>query len=410
VNGGLEAVRGLRCVGCGRLSAPEPIPYVCAACGQNQLVEYDLDRVARAFDPAALAADPERSIWRYRALLPVSRPLAGPPVGWTPLVDAPILAASVGVREVLVKDEGRNPSASLKDRASAVALAHARDAGRDLVIAASTGNAAAATATLAAPNGLKARIFVPRSAPRAKLAQLQAFGAEVLAVDGTYDDAFELSLAATRRFGWYNRNTGFNPITREGKKTVAFELWEQLGYRVPDVVVVPVGDGNILSGVWKGFVELHALGLAPTRPRLFAVQAEGSASVADAVSGDGLVKAVSGKTVADSISVCLPRDGLAAVRAVRESGGAAVVVSDDDILAGIPALARASGVFAEPAGAAAYAGLVRAAASGLLAGATTVVLLSTGSGLKDVGAVLRTAGEPRLVSPDPARLGDLFPT
>jgi len=334
--------------------------------------------------------------------------LDGPPVGMTPLSSAPALARRFGVGAVLVKDDGRNPSASFKDRASSVALAHAREAGHDLVVAASTGNAAAATAVLAAPARIKVRLFVPRSAPRAKVAQLLTFGAEVLAVDGTYDQAFELSLAATRRFGWYNRNTGFNPYTREGKKTVSFEICEQLGWKAPDLVVVPVGDGNIISGVWKGFVEFHRLGLVETVPRLLAVQAAGSAAIATALAGDGVVRPVAGETVADSIGVRMPRDGDAAVKAVRDSGGFAVTVSDEEILAAIPDLARNSGVFAEPAAAAGLAGLARAHARGSLGGARIVVLLVTGSGLKDVGAALRTAGEPRAVSPDPAALEAMF--
>ena len=171
-------------------------------------------------------------------------------------------ARARAAQPLLLKDDGRNPSASFKDRASAVALrARAASSGATLVTGASTGNAASATAVLAAAPGIRTRIFVPKTAPRAKIAQLLTFGAEVLAVDGTYDQAFDLCLEATRRFGWYNRNTGFNPYTREGKKTVSFEICEQLGWQVPDLVVVPVGDGNIISGVWKGFVEFQRLGL-----------------------------------------------------------------------------------------------------------------------------------------------------
>jgi threonine synthase len=329
-------------------------------------------------------------------------------VGWTPLFGAPLLARALGVRELLVKDDGKNPSASFKDRASAVALARARELGHELVTGASTGNAAGATAALAAPCGLRARIFVPKSAPRAKVAQLLTFGAEVLAVDGTYDQAFDLCLEATRRFGWYNRNTGFNPYTREGKKTVSFEICEQLGFSVPDLVVVPVGDGNIISGVWKGFVELHALGLIDRLPRLLAAQAAGSDAIVRALEGDGVVRPVAGDTVADSISVSLPRDGDAAVRAVRDSQGLGVRVPDEEILAAIPTLARGSGVFAEPAAAAGYAALVSAARAGRLDPSWRVLLLVTGSGLKDVAAAMRVAGEPRVIGADASVLDELF--
>ena len=215
----------LQCVGCGKQSAVADDLYVCPACGANHLVEYDLDAVKRGWSRASLERDGDRTIWRYLPLLPVGARLEGPPVGWTPLVAAPRLGRELGLGQpLLLKDDGRNPSASFKCRASAVALQRAREIGQTLVTGASTGNAASATAVLAAAPGIRTRIFVPKTAPRAKIAQLLTFGAEVLAVEGTYDQAFDLCLAATRRFGWYNRNTGFNPYTREGKKTVSFEL------------------------------------------------------------------------------------------------------------------------------------------------------------------------------------------
>jgi threonine synthase len=403
------AAAGLRCVRCGRLTPIADDLYVCPACGANQLVEYDLDKVKRAWTRAALERDEDRTIWRYLPILPVSARLEGPPVGWTPLVPAPKLARELGLtRPLLLKDDGRNPSASFKCRASAVALKRAQDVGRTLVTGASTGNAASATAVLAAAPGIRTRIFVPQAAPRAKIAQLLTFGAEVLAVQGTYDQAFDLCLEATRRFGWYNRNTGFNPYTREGKKTVSFEICEQLGWEVPDLVVVPVGDGNILSGVWKGFVEFQRLGFVSRTPKLLAVQAEGSAAIVRAAAGDGVIRPVSGETVADSIAVSLPRDGEAAVKAIRESGGFGVTVSDAAILAAIGELARGAGVFAEPAAAASWAGLKEAMKRGLVDPDWRVVALVTGNGLKDVAAAMKVAGKPRVIPPDPAVLDSLF--
>ncbi|MDY0062929.1 MAG: threonine synthase [Myxococcota bacterium] len=399
---------GLVCVHCDARHPLTDDGYVCPACGGNLLVDYDWEGVRQSFTRESLARNDDRTIWRYLPLLPVTDRLAGPPVGWTPLVEAPRLAARLGLGRLLLKDDGKNPSASFKDRASSVFLRRAQDLGRQLVTGASTGNAASATAVLAASLGLQSRIFVPRSAPRAKIAQLLTFGAEVLAVDGTYDQAFDLCLEATRRFGWYNRNTGFNPYTREGKKTVAFEIVEQLGWQVPDLVVVPVGDGNILSGVWKGFVELHRLGLVDRRPRLLAVQAEGSAAIVRAAAGDGIIRPVSGDTVADSISVSLPRDGEAAVRAIRESDGLGVTVPDDAILAAIPEVARGSGVFGEPAAVASWAGLQEAVRQGRVDPGWRIVLLITGNGLKDVGSAMKTVGEPQVVAPDPAALDRLF--
>jgi len=400
--------RGLRCVKCAHTTDIRPDAYVCASCGANTLVEYDLAGVRKELTRRSLAESLDRTLWRYLPVLPVADRIPGPPVGWTPLVCAGKLAERLGIAHLHVKNDGTNPSASFKDRASAVALARARDLGLDLVTGASTGNAAAATATLSAVMGIKARIFVPKTAPKAKIAQLLTFGAEVLAVEGTYDQAFDLCLEATRRFGCYNRNTGYNPYTREGKKTVAFEILEQLYWRVPDLVVVPVGDGNIISGVWKGFAEARELGLVDRCPKLLAVQAEGSASIVDAAAGDGVIRPVSGDTVADSISVSLPRDGDAAVKAIRESGGFGIKVSDRQILDAIPELARGAGVFAEPAASTSWAGLKKAAEQGLLKPDWRVVLLATGNGLKDVGAAMKVAGEPKIIPPDPAVLEKLY--
>jgi threonine synthase len=398
----------LVCVRCHARSDPGDDVYVCGVCGANTFVDYDYEALGRAWRREDLDRNPERTLWRYLPLLPVSHRLEGPPVGWTPLVEAPRLAEALGLRSLLLKDDSRNPSASFKDRASAVALSRARETGRDLVTGASTGNAASATAVLGAASGMRARIFVPRTAPRAKIAQLMTFGAEVLAVDGTYDQAFDLCLEATRRFGWYNRNTGFNPYTREGKKTVSFEICEQLDWQVPDLVVVPVGDGNILSGVWKGFREFQRLGFVDRTPRVLAVQAERSAAIVSAARGNGVLRPVSGDTVADSISVSWPRDGEAAVQAIRESGGFGVTVSDDEILAAIPEVARGAGVFGEPAGVAPWAGLKAAVRQGLVDPSSRVVMLMTGHGLKDVGAAMKVAGEPRGIPPDPAVLDSLF--
>jgi threonine synthase len=399
---------GLECVRCGRISPIDEGTYVCPSCAGNNLVKYDLGAVLGAWRRTDIERNDDRTIWRYAPLLPVAGRLEGPPVGWTPLVPAPRLARSLGIRELQIKDDGRNPSASFKDRASAVAIQHARENGHDLIAGASTGNAASATAVLAAAIQMRTRIFVPRTAPRAKIAQLLTFGAEVLAVDGTYDQAFDLCRAATDRFGWYNRNTGYNPYTREGKKTVSFEICEQRGWTVPDLVVVPVGDGNIISGVWKGFREFEQLGFTDRCPRLLAVQAEGSAAIVRAFHGDGVIRPVTGDTLADSISVSLPRDGEAAVKAIRESGGLAVTVTDDAILAAIGEVARGAGVFGEPAAVTAWAGLKESVRRGLVDPAWSIVVLNTGNGLKDVASAMKAVSEPRIISPDASALDAIF--
>ena len=357
-------------------------------------------------------------MFRYASLLPCSDPGTTLPltIGGTPLHRARRLGATAGLGNVWLKDETGNPSASIKDRASAVAQLRAAATGADTVAVASTGNAGSSTACLAAAMGLRAVVFVPETAPAAKLTQSLAYGARVLAVRGSYDDAYDLCLRACDEQGWFNRSTGFNPFTREGKKTSSFEIWEQLG-QVPDRVIVPTGDGNILSGVWKGWRDLHAAGLIDRLPKIDCAQSEGSAAICRTVervraSGQDPdwrsvdIASVAASTVADSISVDQPRDGLAAVRAVIESGGEAVTVSDDEILAAIGELASTAGVFAEPAAAAPWAAAKRLAGNGRIDKDETVVLLVTGNGLKDVAAV--PVGKPEPVDANPESLGALL--
>jgi threonine synthase len=303
-----------------------------------------------------------------------------------------------------IKDDGLNPSASFKDRAGAVALAVARERGAKVIAGATTGNAGSSMACLAGGTGFPCVIFVPASAPPAKIAQLLVFGAKVLAVRGSYDQAYDLCGEVCRRQGWFNRNTGYNPFTREGKKTCSYELWEQLGRRAPDRVLVCTGDGNIISGIWKGFRDLRTLGLIEKLPRLHCVQSEKSAAISMAVrSVDGVlpeawsdvvIPTVRAETIADSISVDFPRDGLAAVRAVVETGGEAVTVSDEEIVAAIPELARATGVFAEPAAAASWAALAQMVVAGKIHPDERVVCLISGNGLKDVARARQAAGDP----------------
>jgi threonine synthase len=250
-------------------------------------------------------------------------------------------------------------------------------------------------------------IFVPRTAPAAKIAQMLVYGSTVFLVDGTYDDAFDLCMQAASEFGWYNRNTGYNPYMTEGKKTAAYEICEQLDWDAPDCILVPVGDGCIIGGIHKGLRELLSLGWIQNMPRLIGVQAEGSAALADAWS-KGIaateIKPIQARTIADSISAGLPRDRIKALRAVRESKGAFATVSDDEIIAAIPALARECGIFAEPAAAAAYAGLLKAVDYGLVQSGETAVVLVTGSGLKDPTAAVKAVGKPSVISPDIAEV------
>jgi threonine synthase len=294
-----------------------------------------------------------------------------------------------------------------------VVVARAGEIGAEIVVTASTGNAGAALAGMAAAVGQKAIIFAPKSAPPAKVAQLLIYGAKVVLVDGTYDDTFDLTVRAAAEFGWYCRNTGYNPFTTEGKKTAAFEIWEwwreehrtwhedgnPLDSHPPLTVFVSVGDGNIISGIHKGFKDLLALGWINRIPRLIGVQAEGSAAIANAFhAGVERIVPVSAKTIADSISVDLPRDGVRAVRAGRETGGTYVTVSDEEILKAIAALGPL-GIFAEPAGATSYAGLVKAVEQGIVSEEDPIIVVNTGSGLKDVRAAMQAVGAPPEIEP-----------
>jgi threonine synthase len=415
----------LVCLHCERQYAPHTHPYVCA-CRSNQgsdlgvlEVQYDYRAIQQMFHPSALRHDPERSMGRYWPLLPIHNRQALPPlpVGDTPLHHAQRLGASLHLPRLYIKDDGRNPSASLKDRASAIAVARAQADDFPVVATASTGNAAAALATLSAAAGQPNVIFVPKSAPPAKIAQLLVHGSTVLAVDGAYDQAYDLCLEVCQEFGWYNRNTGYNPFMTEGKKTVAFEIAEQLTLlgeravhgqsstplsflRAPDAVFVAVGDGCILGGVHKGFQELLTLGWIERMPRLYGVQSTQSAAIYQAWrSGQTLPTPVQATTRADSISVDAPRDAFKALRAARQSSGAILAVADEALLAAILPLARLGAVFAEPAGAAAFAGLVQAVQDGLVQPDETVVVINTGSGLKDVQAALQVAGGTTVIEP-----------
>ena len=356
-----------QCSQCGRKYEPEKVTYTCLTCGGNLDTHFSFEANPAEVNQAEILESREASLWRYAPLLPVpdvgfeNTPLHR--VGLTPVYQPESLRKELGMKKLFIKDESCNPSASFKDRASAIVVSKAIEAGIDTIIAASTGNAGAAMACMAASVGKRAIILAPRSAPPAKIAQLLTYGAQVVLIDGSYDDAFDLSISASNEFGWYNRNTGYNPYTVEGKKTAGLEIWEQILRHLPsddDVnIFIPVGDGNILSGIAKGFVDLLALGWISKLPRLIGVQAEGSAAIYNAfVQKSDQISAVNATTIADSISVDLPRDGLRALNRVRRSDGFFITVSDEQILSAIPKLGSA-GIFVEPAAAAAYAGLVQ---------------------------------------------------
>jgi len=408
---------GYRCSLCETEYAPGEVTYTCPKDGGNLDVVLDYEAIKSKFQLDDIVSRNDPSLWRYLPLLPVSAPKGSATplhaAGGTPVFKLTSLTEKLGLQNLWLKDESKNPTASFKDRASAIVVARARELKYEIIVTASTGNAGAALAGMSAAVGQKAIIFAPKSAPQAKVAQLLIFGAKVILVDGTYDDAFDLTVKCAEEFGWYCRNTGYNPFTAEGKKTAAFEIWEwwrgahreyhkQIGDETdhkPLTIFVSVGDGNIISGIHKGFKDLIQLGWMARMPRIVGVQAEGSAAIANAFHGNTeTITSVSAKTLADSISVDLPRDGVRAIRAAKETDGTYVTVSDDEILKAIGELGKV-GVFAEPAGAAAYAGLVKAAASSVVGGEDPVLVLNTGSGLKDIQSAMRAVHEAPIIEP-----------
>jgi len=410
----MDHVLGLKCVLCGAEYDVGEVLYVCPKHGDEGILDvvYDYELIGRRLTKERLADDPTNSIWRYADLLPIADPGLIPPlqVGWTPLYRAERLEKRLGpsslgrrtkgLKHLWIKDDGRQPTASFKDRASAVGVVKALELGRDVMTCASTGNAASSLAGLAASVGLTTYIFVPQTAPQAKVAQLLIFGANVIMVKGTYDQAFDLCLEASKEYGWYSRNTAYNPYLSEGKKTAALEICEQLRWEAPDRIFVSVGDGCIIGGLWKGLKDLCTLGFIGKMPKLMGVQAEGAAPLVRAWrEGTEEIEPVVLNTLADSIAVGVPRDRIKALRAVRQTGGEYVAVSDEEILDAMRVLARGAAVFAEPAGAAGFAGLVKLVHEGRIDPEERIVVVVTGNGLKDVASAIKATGKPHLIEP-----------
>lgn len=406
---------GYRCSKCGAEYEPGQVTYTCPE--DDGILDVLLDVPALIGKPKSeLILEHEESLWRYLPLLPVAKMIgSGTPLraaGWTPTYSPPALKSDLEMDQLWVKDESGNPTASFKDRASALLVARAREIGAEVIVTASTGNAGAALAGMAAAVGHQSVIFAPKTAPPAKIAQLLIYGARVILVDDNYDAAYQLSLEATEAFGWYNRNTGYNPFTAEGKKTAAFEIWETVidaqDLDRPLSVFVSVGDGNIISGLHKGFKDLHEIGLLDDMPRIFGCQSKGSAAIANAYQrGTEDIQPVSADTLADSISVNLPSDGLRALRAATQTDGAYIAVEDQAILKAVADLGKV-GIFAEPAGSTSYAGLKKAREEGWVDADDPVLVLNTGSGLKDVKAAREAAGDAPVIAPDLDEVKALF--
>lgn len=408
----MRNVKYLKCINCGETYTPLPNRYTCDKCGQAEGildVVYDYDYISNVCNKEYFINNKDYSMWRYEPFLPVVKdgPKSKLRIGWTPLYKTDVLAQDIGLKELYIKDDGLNPTASLKDRASAVAVAKALEENKKIICCSSTGNAASSLAGNAASSGIKTVIFVPSRAPQGKIAQLKIFGANVISVKGSYEETFKLSAIAIEKYGWYNRNAAINPYLMEGKKTVTLEICEQLNWETPDWVVVSVGDGCTIAGVWKGFIDLYNTGFIKKLPKLAGVQAEGCAPLTKAFFDNTKFIPTEENTIADSIAVGVPRNAEKALRAVRDSKGIFVNVSDDEILSAMKFLGSRAGIFGEPAGVAGVAGLKKLVKDKVIGYDEKVVCIVTGNGLKDTKNAIKAAGNPIEVEADGK---DLFST
>ena len=391
----LKNVKCAKCVKCGKEHPATPDVTTCE-CGGILDIVYDYDYIKSHLTKEKLAARKDLTMWRYRELLPIEEETENTPlrVGNTPLYEEPRLAEMLGLGHLYVKDDGLNPTSSLKDRASAMAVAKAKEAGKDIIACSSTGNAASSLAGNAAAAGMKTYIFVPSRAPKGKVAQLLTFGATVVSVQGNYEETFELSSKAIDRWGWYNRNAAVNPYLSEGKKTVSLEICEQLQWKAPDYIAVAVGDGCTIGGVWKGLKDLYAIGFIDKLPRLISCQAEGCCPLNRAIEEKAPWHPMEENTLADSIAVGVPRNPDKALQAIEESHGLVVNVSDAEIMAAQKLLGSVCGLFGEPAGVTGTAGVKKLCEMGVLGKDDTVVTMISGNGLKDVENAIKAAGAP----------------
>lgn len=390
------------CISCGAEHEAAPDITTCKTCGGLLDIKYDYEGIKSAFKPYDKEVFMEQGMWRYKAFLPVKdgSKVSKLRVGGSPLYKAERLAELLGISELYIKDDGINPTASLKDRASAMAVVKAEEAGADTICCSSTGNAASSLAGNAAAAGFHSVIFVPARAPKGKVSQLMIFGAKVISIDGTYEETFELSQKAIEHWGWYNRNAAINPYLMEGKKTVAFEIAEQLSYHVTDYVAVSVGDGCTIGGVFKGFKDLYEAGFIDRIPKLISVQATGCCPLNRSIHEGKPWTPMAENTIADSIAVGVPRNPDKALHAIRESNGIAIEVTDEEILLAMKQLGKVCGVFGEPAGVAATAGVIKATSMGLIKPHESVTTIVTGNGLKDTANAIKAAGEPLLIPPE----------
>ena len=410
----MKYVKSLICINCGKEYKAKADRYLCPDCGEKGLldVQYNYQKIRKNWSKEKLKLKKELNIWRYSPLLPIEdkSPKPNLRIGWTPLYKSKDLAKKIGLNNIFIKDDGLNPTGSLKDRASAIAAVKAAEFNSNVVACSSTGNAASSLAGNIAsiPGNMKAVIFVPERAPEGKVTQLLIYGAEVISVQGSYEEAFYLSEKAIDKWNWYNRNAAINPYLVEGKKTAVLEIAEQLNWNMPNWLVFSVGDGCTIAGAWKGLYDLKQIGFINKVPKLLGVQAEGCAPITEVFRTGNDLKVTDEETLADSIAVGKPRNYKKAINGIKDSNGEMINVSDAEILDMMKILGRETGIFGEPAGVAGLAGLKKMIEKGEIAETETAVSVITGNGLKDVKNAVKAAGKPIEVGPDLAKLTKIF--
>lgn len=406
----MKYVKGYKCTLCGSVYDVKDNLMTCPNCGETGILDiiYDYQEMKKEITKEYFANNRDFSMLRYTPLMSInSINIETLKVGWTPLYKTKNLGKLLGLSALYVKDEGLNPTASLKDRASLVACIKAIENNQDTICCSSTGNAASSLAGNAAKLGLKSLIFVPKRAPIGKLAQLVTYGSNLIKIDGDYKQTFNASKAAIDKFGLYNRNAAINPHLVEGKKTVAFEIAEQLKFTKIDNVIVSVGDGCSIGAVYKGFYDLLNLNLITAIPRIIGVQSEGCSPFYTAWKNNTKILETEENTIADSIAVGIPRNPIKGMNAVTKTKGLFITVTDDEILDAIAVLGKTEGIFAEPAASASIAGLIKLVKEEKINKDDTTVVISTGNGLKDQASILSRVNDVPVITAEKL-LKDVF--
>lgn len=399
----MSFLKSLHCRECSR-EYPKQALYVCEYCFGSLEVNYDYEAIQKTISRDRILKGP-KSLWRYRDLLPIDGdPTAGFYSGFTPLVKADILAKEFGVKELYVKDDSVcHPTWSFKDRVVAVALSRARELGFDTVACASTGNLANSVAANAAWAGFKRYIFIPYNLERAKITASLVYAPQLVAVNGNYDDVNRLCSEIAAKYRWGFVNINLRAYYAEGSKTLGFEIAEQLGWRAPDHIVAPAASGSLITKIWKSLKEFDKLGLLENKlqTKIHCAQAEGSSPIATAILDKAeVIKPVKPNTIAKSLAIGNPADGYYAKDVIRDSGGSAAIVSDDEIREGIKLLARTEGIFTETAGGVTVASAKKLINQGFIPRNESIVLTITGNGLKTQEAIQDVVGAPYQIEPN----------